>query len=644
MKYSLKRINYQFNFFSFIVDILLCMLNIVKLHVSNKNDAPKMLNKVKSLKHFPSSIREWNNSIYVYNKNSLNLIPHSTISGINIIKSYFLLYNYKLERKIRTKRFSRRFRRLSLNKIYISNGEFKHTNNKVIINLYLFNRHKYNYMSTIRKLYLNTMFRIKNKGKFRHINKTSINMRKFTPKKANFNNLDLKKSKLNIYEIRNIKVKKYKLKHNKSKKIKLENIKLHNYKPPKKKSSVRYFKYKLKMLKFRNRLWNIKFKDFKVTKSLYIYKSYFKCKLLNLSLDNYKNIKLSVFKLYNKIFIKLTNNNFNLKFVKISKLNNKKFKCKLKIKIIKSTTDKKINKYKLERKANKKVKNLKPKIKKIINKNEIIKYKSKGKVKKFIKKKGLLLLRLINKEKHLIVNNLKQDTDKRIYFFISAFTTKFYKNFIKKALRKLKLYFYYRQLLYINKNKYNYTYLQYLNKYLYSLYNKNIEYNLINLKRFYLHSDILSEYITLKLTKNRKRLLKKLKKLETKLEKKIEISQAFLSKKESITKKNHKKLNYKYLAILPTKSKKRKIINNIKHKYITGFRLETKGRLTRRYKASKSVSKNVYVGNLLHLNTKYLRSSSVLLKGNLRSNLQYTKLKSKSPIGSFGIKGWISGN
>jgi hypothetical protein len=33
----------------------------------------------------------------------------------------------------------------------------------------------------------------------------------------------------------------------------------------------------------------------------------------------------------------------------------------------------------------------------------------------------------------------------------------------------------------------------------------------------------------------------------------------------------------------------------------------------------------------------------VLLKSNLKSNLQYTKLKSKSRIGSFGIKGWVSG-
>jgi hypothetical protein len=33
-----------------------------------------------------------------------------------------------------------------------------------------------------------------------------------------------------------------------------------------------------------------------------------------------------------------------------------------------------------------------------------------------------------------------------------------------------------------------------------------------------------------------------------------------------------------------------------------------------------------------------------LLKGNLKSNVQFTKLSSKTRIGSFGIKGWISGN
>ena len=34
---------------------------------------------------------------------------------------------------------------------------------------------------------------------------------------------------------------------------------------------------------------------------------------------------------------------------------------------------------------------------------------------------------------------------------------------------------------------------------------------------------------------------------------------------------------------------------------------------------------------------------SVLLRGKFKSNLEYTKLNSKTRIGSFGIKGWVSG-
>ena len=75
------------------------MLNIVKLNLLGKKEVPSFLNGVKTPKHFPSSIREWNNSIYVYNKNNLNLIPSTTTTAIRIIKNYFLLYNYAIEKK-----------------------------------------------------------------------------------------------------------------------------------------------------------------------------------------------------------------------------------------------------------------------------------------------------------------------------------------------------------------------------------------------------------------------------------------------------------------------------------------------------------------------------------------------------------------
>jgi hypothetical protein len=190
---------------------------------------------------------------------------------------------------------------------------------------------------------------------------------------------------------------------------------------------------------------------------------------------------------------------------------------------------------------------------------------------------------------------------------------------------------YYRQLIYINKSKFNYTYLQYLKNELHVLFNKNIEFNFINLRYFYLNSNILSESILLKITKNRKYLLSSLNKLKNKvkIQKKRIILGEFLTKKKISLKQffNNKKFFESY------------IINNLKYKHITGFRLEAKGRLNKRFTASRSLNKISYKGNLLNLDSSYKGLSTILLKGNLNSNLQYTKLNSKTRIGSFGLKG-----
>ena len=212
------------------------------------------------------------------------------------------------------------------------------------------------------------------------------------------------------------------------------------------------------------------------------------------------------------------------------------------------------------------------------------------------------------------------------YKSLSKYIILFYKKLIKKSLNKYLLHKYYQQLVFINKSKFNYNYLQFLKKYLEKIYNKNVEFNLINLRRFYLNSDILSESITLKIRKNRRKLLKYLNTL-----------------KRKIKLRNKNNLYYKFienkLNNVEKKYLERAVLRNIKYKHVTGFRLETSGRLTRRYTASRSVSKLRYKGNLLNIDSSYRGLSSVLLKGNLKSNLQYTKLKSKTRIGSFGIKG-----
>lgn len=92
------------------------------------------------------------------------------------------------------------------------------------------------------------------------------------------------------------------------------------------------------------------------------------------------------------------------------------------------------------------------------------------------------------------------------------------------------------------------------------------------------------------------------------------------------------------------KNKQKYVINNLKYRDITGFRLETKGRLTKRFTASRSVYKHKHKGGIYDIDSSFRGLSSVLLKGNLKSNTQYTKISSKSRIGSFGIKGWVSGN
>ena len=394
------------------------MLNLFKLYYNKKIEKKKIDPQEKHNKHYPSAVREWNNSIYVFNKNAINLIPQATELVNKLIKSYFNLYNLKLERKIRSNRLLGRLRKLSSNKIYVSNGEFKHTNNKVVITLYLFNRQKFNIDKKIQKGFYKAWL-----------------------------NQDVLNSRWLLIQAKAIQ--------------------------------------------------------------------------------------------------------------SIKKWNNKKLVL---IDIMESYTKNK----------------------------QILDYKG-----------------------------------------LSKYIIFFYKKLIKKSLDKYLLHKYYQQLVFINKSKFNYNYLQFLKKYIEKIYNKNVEFNLVNLRRFYLNSDILSESITIKIRKNRRKLLKYLNTLKRKVKvrnKKNIFYQSILNKLN----------NKKYLEEV--------VLRNIKYKHVTGFRLETRGRLTRRYTASRSVSKLRYKGNLLNIDSSYRGLSSVLLRGNQKSNLQHTKLKSKTRIGSFGIKGWISSN
>jgi hypothetical protein len=76
---------------------------------------------------------------------------------------------------------------------------------------------------------------------------------------------------------------------------------------------------------------------------------------------------------------------------------------------------------------------------------------------------------------------------------------------------------------------------------------------------------------------------------------------------------------------------------------MAGIRLEAKGRLTRRFTASRSVFKIKWKGSLKNIDSSYRGLSSVILRGHIKSNVQYSIVNSKTRNGAFGLKGWISG-
>lgn len=538
------------------------------------------LNNIQLQKHFPSSTREWNNSIYVYNKRNSDLIPLARIISIKFIKSYFDLYNYKIDNKVRKVKLKAQLRRLSCNKIHINRGEYKHTNNKTTINLFVFNRQKNNYITGL--------------------------YRKFFKRKRNYLKKLIYKE---LKEIKNItnKIDKYIFF------LKKEII----FSPAVLKNASYNFNLNTNIV--RNNELNKH--SFIINKLLKIQKLVQVKKFHSSLLTDLKEIKEILRRELSEIIEIVDRESL--------KINNKKASSSIRFKEKKNDYyGTKLNKL--------------DKLKKITLSLNLI-LRDAGLTHKNFMLKTLFLIkrrnlwRIVKRKKYKIIKNL----NKKNNWYITMYVNNYYKKVISKYLIKLKLYVYYKQLLYINKSKHNYVYLQYLNQYIFNIYNKNIEYNMINLKRMHLHSDILTKSIVLKLSKKRNRLVRVLKNIKKKIKVKGKIY--FLNKKI-----RNKKLNIRRYFEFPVSTfysnGKQILIKQLKYKKTTGFRVELKGRLSRRYTASRSVSKLTRKGNLLNLDSSYKKNSTVLLRGNLKSSLQYTKLKSKSRIGSYGIKGWISGN
>jgi len=282
---------------------------------------------------------------------------------------------------------------------------------------------------------------------------------------------------------------------------------------------------------------------------------------------------------------------------------------------------------------------------------------------KKIKLESISIIEQVKKEKKL----LSDIFELKNYENFNGYEEKLLENFLMKSLEKEMLKVYYENLLYLNRSKFENTTLLKFNNLISQFYKKKVEFNIVNLEYLYLNSDILSESIVIKLRKRSNRLLRVLKsslnmvrlpfinKLsvsnnlnKVKYDKTLSLNNIqnlnallhiFFKKYQNID-----ELNRLLQEIFPFFSKKeedvqKSVLNTIKHKSISGIRLEAKGRLTRRLTAARSVFKLKYKGSLKNIDSSYKGLSSVILRGHVKSNIQYTNINSKTRNGSFGLKG-----
>jgi len=237
-----------------------------------------------------------------------------------------------------------------------------------------------------------------------------------------------------------------------------------------------------------------------------------------------------------------------------------------------------------------------------------------------------------------------------------------------------------RTLLHFNNLKFDGGFISKLIDLVKQVYNKKVEFNIVNLKKMHLNSDVYTQAVSLKL-KNRDnklyRVLKaSLRKIKLPVIKKIDEIQkkpnrdeflvniirnntiSTMLKKIKITKnkKNQDNLNKlllnfyplahnlklnvikKPFSIIRSISLEDYVLRSLKHLNLRGIRVEAKGRLTRRFTASRSVSKMRCKGGLKNVDSSFRGLSTIMLRGIVKSNLQYSTINSKNRNGAFGIK------
>lgn len=249
----------------------------------------------------------------------------------------------------------------------------------------------------------------------------------------------------------------------------------------------------------------------------------------------------------------------------------------------------------------------------------------------------------------------------------------------KEYKKNLDIYF---KLLSCNKLKFDGIFMSKLIYLIQQIYNKNVELNIVNLKKMHLNSDIYTQAVSLKLRNRDNKLYRVLKaslrKIKLPVIRKIDEKQKKPNRDEFFinrirnntistmfslnnkTKNINDRLQNLLLKFYPLAdnlkindikrpsninrpvSLENSVLRSLKHLNLRGIRVEAKGRLTRRFTASRSVLKTKWKGGLKNVDSSFRGLSTIMLRGIVKSNLQYSAINSKNRNGAYGVKGWVS--
>lgn len=529
------------------------MLDIYKLKKNKvKNDI--LINKVGlpvgEIKHYPAATKEWFNGIYAFNKNTIKSLPSADVYVAKLIKSYFNLFSWKFEAKARlyVERF--KIRRLKMNRIILGKPEFKHTNDKVTITLYIYNQELAEY-----KKKLNNM-KIKNTSFFYDFFLLDKDAAIKFSSNDDFN--------INIPSVIGAGLKKI-------------------------------FSNFIKQVKNLKYIDDLKHSDFKI-----------------------ENIPLLL--LVKKILVKLK---FYYQIKKIIHLNKHKFNS-IHIYPLKTLLEKIYRKEVVFNIVSLKRYNLNSSILMRImtiklrdRKNRLLRV-----VRKVLTRISLPYTRRleypIKTIKDLKINNLiVRDNFYNNYFKIVPYI-KFSNFFFSKDLTTYRIKkvsikkFTGDNLNILLKSLYPKQYLMYIDKKGYHVDQHAID----NFK------NQLSRNDGLDLVSGNADKLKILARFDDYI------------KSECLLPKN--------ILCIKVRSLENTVLDRMKNKVISGVRIEASGRLSKRLIASRAVFEMRQKGTIRNINSSYTQMSSVLLRGFVKSNLDFSRSKNKTRIGAFGLKGWVS--